>query len=221
MEDEIDLRLKRLAVGAQQYPVGSLSRQQALTELMDEIYRSGKLGHPQRGSWPAGIYEDLHSEALLQTFKYIRQNIDAYDSERPLMGLVNQILKHRFTDATRKYMNQRKREITFSDFTRKHMNQIEGEIPSFDDLENIAQRSQANEMDARPSELIEQDSDGLFRSVSLRNRPDITWQDIALAKLDGETLDKISKRLGISHTTIDSFYKRNLRNFRDYFRNNL
>ncbi|NJK67668.1 MAG: sigma-70 family RNA polymerase sigma factor [Microcoleus sp. CSU_2_2] len=202
MEDEIDLRLKRLAVEAQQQPAGSHQRKTALTKLMDEIYRSGTLGHPQRGQYPAGVYEDLYSEALLKTFEYIRPNIDTYDSERPLMGWVNWILNLRFSDATRKYMNQTRREL------------------SIDDLDKIEQESQSDEMNTWVRELIEEDPDGLFRSVSFRERPDITWQDIALAKLNGETFENISERIGLPLTTINSSFNRNLRDFRDYFRNN-
>jgi DNA-directed RNA polymerase specialized sigma24 family protein len=203
MEDEIDLHLRQLAVGAQQQPVGSHQRQKVLTKLMDEIYRSGKLGHPQRGSWSAGVYEDLHSEAVLKTFEYIRQNIDTYDAARPLMGWVNYILNLRFSDATQKYMNQRRREI-----------------PSIDDLD-IEQASQSDEMSIMLRQLIEEDPDGLFRNVCLRKRPDITWQDIAQAKLDDETLDSISQKIGVPISTIDSLFKRNLRNFSDYIRNKL
>lgn len=202
MEDEIDLRLQRLAVEAQKQPADSHQRKTALTKLMDKIYRSGTLGHPQGGQWPAGVYEDLYSEALLKTFEYIRSNIDAYDSERPLMGWVNWILNHRFYDATRKYMNQKKREI-----------------PSLDYLDTIEQESQSNETNTWLRELIEEDPDGLFRSVSFRERPDITWQDIALAKLNGETFENISQRIGVPLRTINSSFNRNLRDFRDYFRN--
>jgi DNA-directed RNA polymerase specialized sigma24 family protein len=206
MEDEIDLRLRQLAVAAQQQPVASHRRDKALTKLMDEIYRSRKLGHPQRGSrpWLPGVYEDLHSEAVLKTFEYIRQNIDTYDATRPLMGWVNYILNLRFSDTAQKYMNQIKREI-----------------PSLDKLEKIEQTSQSDETSIMLRELIEEDPDGLFRSASLRNRPDITWQDIAQAKLDDETLDSISKKLGVPISTIDSLFKRNLRNFSDYIRNKL
>jgi hypothetical protein len=203
MEDEIDLRLKRLAVAAQQQPAGSHQRDRALTKLMDEIYRSRKLGHPQRGSWPAGVYEDLHSEAVLKTFEYIRQNIDTYDATRPLMGWVNYILNLRFSDATQRYMNQ------------------QCKILSIDDLD-IQQASQSDEMSIMLRELIEEDPDGLFRSVSLRKHPDITWQDIAKAKiLDDETFDSISKKYDVSIPTISSLFNRNLRNFSDYIRNKL
>lgn len=204
MEDEIDLQLKQLALEAKQQLPSSNQRSEASTKLMDAIWRSGKLGHPQRGSWPAGVYEDLHSEAVLKTFEYIRKNIDTYDPERPLMGWVNYILNLRFCDTTRQYMNPRQYKIL-----------------SIDDLENIEQASQSNETSIMLRELIEEDPDGLFRSVSLRNRPDITWQDIAQAKLDDETLDSISKKIGVPISTINSLFNRNLRNFSDYIRNQL
>ncbi|WP_293348425.1 MULTISPECIES: hypothetical protein [unclassified Microcoleus] len=204
MDDE----LKQLAVKAQSYPVGSLQRQIALTALMDAIWRSGQLGHPQRGSWKPDAYEDIYSEALLKTFEYIREKIDIYDPERPLMGWVNWLIKRRFSDASEKYMNQRKLEI-----------------PSLDDLdiENIPQEMRSNETHEMLRELIQEDPDGVFRSVSVRNRQDITWQDIAKANiLDDEKWDSIAQRLGVRRiSTINSFYNNNLRKFRDYIRNKL
>ncbi|WP_293341867.1 hypothetical protein [Microcoleus sp. CAWBG58] len=204
MDDE----LKQLAVKAQSYPDGSPQRQTALTALMDAIWRSGKLGHPQRSSWKPDTYEDIYSEALLKTFEYIREKIDIYDPERPLMGWVNWLIKQRFSTASEKYMNQRRRKILSLDDL---------------DIENIPQEMRSNETHEMLRELIQEDPDGVFRSVSVRNRQDITWQDIAKANiLDDEKWDSIAQRLGVRRiSTINSFYHNNLRKFRDYIRNKL
>lgn len=207
MEDEIDLQLKQLAVEAQQHPAYSLERQKALTKLRNAIWLSGKLAYPQKRSWSPNIYEDLYNEALLKTIEYICLKIDNYDPERPLMAPVNHILKLRFKDAVKRYMKEKNR-------TR--------ELPSLNDLDNYqSPQSPLSEEATMLREVIEEDPDNLFRSVSVRGRPDITWQVIALAKLEGETLDSMSQRFGVSISGIDSFFNRNLRRFGEEFRNRL
>lgn len=207
MEDEIDLQLKQLAVEAQQHPALSLERQKALTKLRNAIWLSGKLAYPQKRSWSPNIYEDLYNEALLKTIEYICLKIDKYDPERPLMAPVNHILKLRFKDAVKRYMNEKNRTP---------------QTRNLNDLDNYqSPESELSEEAIMLRELIEEDPDNLFRSVSLRDSPDITWQIIALAKLDDETSKSISKRLGVPPTTIDSLFNRNLRNFSDYIRKKL
>lgn len=220
MEDEIDLQLRELALEAQQHPAQSRQRNRALTKLIEAIGRCHRLVRPYRESWPPLIYEDLYNEAYGKTLEYICQNIDNYYPEKPVMAWVNQILKFRFSDVVDRHMNEKKRR----------------ELPSLDDLEDnlekwLSEKFQQSE-EARTvrelhkewrelRELIEEDPDHLFRSVSLRGRPDLTWQVIALAKLEGETLDSISQRFGVPISSINSFFNRNLRRFRDYFRNRL
>ena len=217
---KIDLQLRELALEAQQHPAQSRQRNRALTKLIEVVGRCHRLVRPYRESWPPLIYEDLYNEAYGKTLEYICQNIDNYYPEKPVMAWVNQILKFRFSDVVDRHMNEKKRR----------------ELPSLDDLEDnlekwLSEKFQHSE-EARMMrelreewrelrELIEEDPDHLFRMVSLRGRPDLTWQVIALAKLDGETLDIMSQRLEVSISGINGFFNLNLRRFRDYFRNRL
>ncbi|MGL5065110.1 MAG: hypothetical protein ACRC62_34510 [Microcoleus sp.] len=152
------------------------------------------------------VYEDIYSEALLRTFEYIRERIDIYDPERFLMGWVNWLIKRRLSDSSEKYMNQRKRKILSLDDL---------------DIENIPQEMRSNEIHEMLRELIKEDPDGVFRSVSVRNRQDLTWQYIAKAKLDDEILNNISQKNDVPISTINGFFNSNLRNFNDYIRNKL
>ena len=203
----IDLQLSQLAVEAQQHPAQSRQRNRALTKLIEVVGRCHRLARPYPDSCPHLIYEDLYNEAYGKTIEYICLKIDNYDPQKPVLGWVNYILKFRFNDGFKRYMNEQSR-------TR--------ELPSLNDLEKQpSPESPLSEEATMLRELIEEDPDGHFRAVSLRKRPDITWQDIALAKLDNETSDSISQRLGVSRTTIDSLFNRNLRDFSDYIRNRL
>lgn len=209
MEDDIDLQLRQLALEAQQHPAQSVDRQKALTRLRNAIWLSGTIGHPQRRSWPDDFYEDIHNEALLKTLDYICRNIDKYNPEKPVMAWVNQILNYRVQDVVDRYMNENRRR----------------KLPSLNDIDALenypSPESSLSEEAKMLRELIEEDPDGNFRNVSVRGRPDITWQNIALAKLDDETSDSIAQKFGVPRTTIDSFFNRNLRNFGDDIRNQL
>ncbi|MEG4804659.1 hypothetical protein QUB63_28170 [Microcoleus sp. ARI1-B5] len=207
MEDEIDLQLRQLALEAQQHPAQSRQRNRALTKLIEVVGRCHRLVRPYRAGLQGLIYQDLYNEALVKTIEYICQNIDNYYPEKPVMAWVNKILKWRFSEVVDRHMKERNRT---------------GELPSLNDLDNYqSPESPLSEEATMLRELIEEDPDGHFRSVSVRGRPDITWQDIAKAKLDDETSKSISKRLGEPSSTIDSFYHRKLRRFSDYIRNKL
>ncbi|MCC3405498.1 MAG: sigma-70 family RNA polymerase sigma factor [Microcoleus sp. PH2017_10_PVI_O_A] len=207
MEDEIDLQLRQLALEAQQHPAQSRQRNRALTKLIEVVGRCHRLARPYRADLQGLIYQDLYNEAYGKTLEYICQNIDNYYLEKPVMAWVNQILKWRFSEVVKRYMNETNRTP---------------QTRNLNDLDNYpSPESELSEEAIMLRELIEEDPDNLFRSVSLRDSPDITWQDIALAKLDDETSKSISKRLGVPPTTIDSLFNRNLRNFSDYIRNKL
>ncbi|MEG4809308.1 hypothetical protein QUA82_20835 [Microcoleus sp. F8-D3] len=207
MEDEIDLQLKQLAVEAQQHPAHSRQRNRALTKLIEVVGRCHRLARPYRDGLQGLIYQDLYNEALVKTIEHICLKIDNYYPEQPVMAWVNQILKWRFSDVVDRHMKEKNR-------TRK--------LPDLNDLDNYqSPESPLSEEATMLRELIEEDPDGHFRRVSLRGHQDITWQVIALAKLDGETLSSMSQRFGVSISGIDSFFQRNLRRFSDDFRNKL
>ncbi|MGB7711383.1 MAG: hypothetical protein WBL95_17930 [Microcoleus sp.] len=225
MEDEIDLQLKQLALEAQQHPARSQKRQIALTKLIDQIYRHNRLTRPHIGDDSLlHLYEDIYSEARLKIVEHICQNIDTYDSQKPVMAWVNHFFNFRFQDVRDRYTNQ----------IRPRMNQTRIKILSIDNLEGFKLEQEEWELyqdkasmlqlveDAEMlRKLIEEDPDHIFRNTTVRGRPDITWQLIALARLDDEKWENISQRFDKNISTLQSFFDRNLRKFSDYIRNNL
>lgn len=200
MEDEIDLQLRQLALEAQQHPARSQKRQIALTKLIDQIYRHNRLTRPHIDDSLLHLYEDIYSEARLKIVEHICQNIDIYDSQKPVMAWVNQFFNFRFRDVRDRYRRE----------TR---------IPRLDELEKFEQEEM--EDTERLRELIEEDPDNIFRNKTMRGRPDITWQVIALARLDDEKWETISQKFDKSISALQSFFDRNLRNFGDDIRNKL
>jgi DNA-directed RNA polymerase specialized sigma24 family protein len=218
MEDEIDLQLRQLALEAQQHPAGSKERQIALTKLIDQIYRHNRLTRPHIGDDSIlHLYEDIYSEARLKIVEYICQNIDIYDSQKPVMAWVNHFFKFRFRDVCDRYRRETRIKCLSIDDLEK-FEQEESDIYQ----QNYPQM-QMMEDTQRLRELIAEDPDRLFRNKTIKNRPDITWQIIALARLDDETWETIAQRFHPtkSISTLQSFFDRNLRNFSDYIRNKL
>ncbi|MEG4343117.1 hypothetical protein QUB70_07445 [Microcoleus sp. A003_D6] len=220
MEDEIDLQLQQLAVEAKQHPAQSRQRNRALTKLIEIVRCCHRLARPYKAGLQGLIYQDLYNEALVKTIEYICLKIDNYYPEKPVMAWVNHILKYRFSDVVDRHMNEnRRRELpSLNDLDDKLENWLSEELQESEEARMMRELHQEW---CELRKLIEEDPDSHFRRVSLRGRPDITWQVIALAKLDGETLDSISQRFGVALTTIADFYKRNLRRFGDYIRNRL
>ncbi|MFM9264609.1 hypothetical protein [Tychonema sp. BBK16] len=219
MEDEIDLQLRQLALEAQQHPAGSKERQIALTKLIDQIYRHNRLTRPYIDPRLSHLYEDIYSEARLKIVEHICQNIDTYDSQKPVMAWVNHFFNFRFKDVRDRYMNHIRYQHFSIDSLEKSSSPKDIEI-----VQNLSNEDpMSNFMDDTEilRELIEQDTDNIFRNTTVRGRPDITWQVIALARLDDEKWETISQRFDKKISTLQSFFDRNLRNFGDDFRNKL
>jgi len=213
----MDEMLRQLALEAQKHPARSQERQIALTTLIDQIYRHNILTRPHIDDSLRHLYEDIYSEARLKIVEHICQNIDIYDSQKPVMAWVNHFFNFRFRDVCDRYRREtRIKCLSVDDIER--FEQEESEIYK----QNYPQM-QIMEDTERLRELIEEDPNYVFRNKTVRGRPDITWQVIALARLDDETWDTIAQRFHPTKTisTLQSFFDRNLRNFSDYIRNNL
>lgn len=81
--NQLDEQLKELAKEAQRHPHGTKERRIALTQLVNAIWQSGRLCHPNSGQFQS-VYEDIYDEAVQNLFFYICQNdnIRRYDLER-------------------------------------------------------------------------------------------------------------------------------------------
>ncbi|PSO71095.1 MAG: hypothetical protein BRC37_14465 [Cyanobacteria bacterium QH_3_48_40] len=53
--DDFNQPLRQLAQEAQRHPHESVPRQLALNKLVNEILKSDRLGHPQRGLWSPSV----------------------------------------------------------------------------------------------------------------------------------------------------------------------
>jgi DNA-directed RNA polymerase specialized sigma24 family protein len=124
-----------------------------------------------------------------------------------VMQWVNGILQYRFKDLLRKYRD-RYESISFDN-------------PDAMVEAKIAQISEPTSdlLDCELSQFIKADPEGHLAQTHIRNHPDATLQNILLMRLDGLKWQEIAIRLNInSHSTINTFFDRQLHKFNNYFR---
>ncbi|WP_413160028.1 hypothetical protein ACL6C3_16540 [Capilliphycus salinus ALCB114379] len=190
---EQDEYLKQLALTAQQHPRRSRSRRLALTRLTQELLNSGRLCHPRPSQFP-DRYQEIYEIAVQNLMLYICTNIDRYNPDKaPVMRWVNFLLEIRFfPEAVREVMGKKNQTI--------QPNWDGGNTsPSLSDLVR---------------ESIEEDSNGIFASKSIRGYPQANFKELFRRRIvEEESWEKISTDLGIKISTLSDFYQRCIKQF--------
>ncbi|MGB7442752.1 MAG: hypothetical protein WA919_16935 [Coleofasciculaceae cyanobacterium] len=195
-------QLKNLALEVQRHPPRSELRQHALGELVEAIRLSGKLCRPHRTQFSPQFYSLLYEEAVNKTLIYVCRKIDNYDPERgQLMTWVNFRLDRVILDSYREF-----RQPNIKD------------LPSLNALEELGQRKEAPSLFDKVRDSIEEDNQNIFKQTHIRNRPDASFQAIALARFSGKSWKEISEDLGIPLPTISRFFQRCCEKFRSQFK---
>jgi hypothetical protein len=198
-----DEHLQQLALEAQRHPQGTKERRIALTQLVNAIWQSGRLGRPCSGRFQA-VYEDIYDEAVQTLFFYICQNenIRKYDPERAsVMAWVNMLLTRRFFPEAIPKIIGRENEINLE--------------PSH--LEAI-QSSESISLFEQVRQCIEDDPEGIFRNEHVRTHPEATFQAIAIRRYSGVSWREISAEWGIGIHALSNFYQRCLKRFAPKFK---
>ena len=212
-EENYEKYLQRLAVEAQKHPTHSSQRQLAISQLVNEIWRSPKLGHPQQGSWSDNFYTQIYHEALQKTLLEVCHRIELYNPKYPVMAWVNFRLGKQFIDVINDY---RKKGIT--DIPKAQQKETIC-IPNLDNLhESISVRESTDE-EALLRQFIEQDPEKLMRAEFVKDRPFITFQVLAKAKfIEDRSWTEIAEEFDIATTTLCSFFYRRLKKMTPYFK---
>ncbi|MBE9042301.1 hypothetical protein IQ235_16100 [Oscillatoriales cyanobacterium LEGE 11467] len=213
-KDPIDEQLNQLAREAGGHPPRSYERRKALNRLVEKILASGRLGHPQRSSFPlpSAIYEDLYDEALSATLMEMCQKIEQYDRTKDVMAWCNFLLTKRFIDAWTKYQRggvgsvpQEKASL----FIRPSFEDLDGWQPP---QKNISQSEQLKQ-------LIEENPDNMFGKEYVRGQPQATFQFLAMAKIwQDRKWKEISSELNVPSSSLCEFYKKQLHKFKPFFK---
>ncbi|MBD2259392.1 hypothetical protein [Pseudanabaena sp. FACHB-2040] len=190
-----DNQLKQIALEAQNHPPQSALRRHALMQLVEAIRLSGRLARPHRGKFSPQFYDLLHEEAVNKTLAYLCRHIDSYDPAR---------------GQAQKFMNwvNFRLDRTLIECRREFSDRNTTALPNLNDLETLPQPETAPSLADNVHDYIRADPDGDFQATHVRNRPDASFQTIALARLMGKSWEEISADLGIKIPTLSSFFQR-------------
>ena len=205
-------RLQELAIAAQKSPCKSSQRQIAIGQLITEIYRSPKLGHPQKGAWSANFYTDVYHEALQKTLLEVCQKIELYNCKYPVMAWVNFRLNKQLINVIN---DRRKKGIT----NIPKIKQKEAIcIPNLANLEEQISVKNSSSNEDLLRQFIERDPERLLSAEFLQKKPFLTLQVIARAKLiEDRSWTEIATEFDVAPTTLSSFFYRRLKKLLPYF----
>jgi len=210
--NELNARLKQLALTAQQSPAKSQNRRLALAKLIKAILKSGRLCRPHKGKF-RGFYEDIYAEAQQKLFCYICENIDKYNPQYDVLAWVNFLFAKRF-------FIEASREVMPKGFQRAYQRQATRLT-----LEQLEQKTSLQfTHSSTPSilqeviDVLQEDPEGIFQSTHIVNQPVANFKFLALKVMAGYSWKEISNELGIKISTLNSFYQRCLVRFGSKFR---
>ncbi|GAB4550079.1 MAG: hypothetical protein Tsb0014_44670 [Pleurocapsa sp.] len=193
-----DEYLKRMGLAAQKYRPNSELRTYALTELIKAIKLSGRLCRPHLNKFSPQLYQTLYEEALAETFAYLCLKIEEYDPERGNKKFMN-------------WVNFNLDKFILKCYAQYHK-YLEYNLPLLRDLDQISQPLDDPYETPNLSELlyqyILQDTNKLFQNTHIRNYPQASFQNIALAKFSGKNWSEIASELQLPISTVSGFYNR-------------
>jgi DNA-directed RNA polymerase specialized sigma24 family protein len=213
VDEDFERSLQQLAEDAQRYPPQSSQRQLALNKLVNQILSSNRLARPQKELWAPNLYEDYYNEALQKTLLIICQKIDNYNSKHPVMAWVNFLIKNQFISVIR---DREKKGITYLPKLKKIQSPF---LPSLDDLDCYIATDETLSDAQILKQFLEDDPENLLKNEQIRDRHDITFQALAIAKfVEDKTWEEIATQSQISLQTICSFFNRCLQKLMPYFK---
>ncbi|MEG4800302.1 hypothetical protein QUB63_04395 [Microcoleus sp. ARI1-B5] len=202
--DEIDEKLERLAIAAQQHKHNIVERRKVLTELVTQIEGFRIVGLPRLNDFTREIYEEIYAEAKQDLMLCIFTKIDTYNpSKGKVRQWVNFLMNKRcFNEAIPKILGRNDRDV-YAEMKRKLKESWE---------------TDSYEAGTALREMIEADPDGALKSEVMRRHPQINFQMLLLKRGDGMSWQQLSEEFGVKLPTLTSFYRRCLPQFMPRFK---
>jgi DNA-directed RNA polymerase specialized sigma24 family protein len=212
--NDFERSLQRLAEEAQKHPPLSSQRRLALNHLINTIWQAkNRLVRPQKGMWSTNLYEDFYNEALQKTLLEICRRIEAYNSEHSVMAWANFLLKNHFISVV---SDRKNNGITCVPNRVKKQSSY---FPSLDDFPRLSTSEESLSDANLLRQFLEDDPENLLQEERLREKPEITFQYLALAKfVEDRTWEAIGTDVGIPIQTLCSFFNRRLQKLMPYFK---
>jgi DNA-directed RNA polymerase specialized sigma24 family protein len=155
------------------------------------------------------IQEELYAEAKVNTFYYIRDNLDKYDPEKGTVKTwVNRTLCLKFLDAFNKEYRGKKLQIKAHAVSLDAPNS-ESTTTLHDCLLSPAP-SKKREIHRLFRELIQNDPENFLKNSLIKSKTGkrISLQEVFLMRLEDKTLEEIETESGISLKSISSYINR-------------
>lgn len=189
--DELDNRLKELAITAQNHPPQSRDRRAALTKLHSIVVNSKKLWYPPSNRFNQYIYD----EAKQELWCYVCQFIEKYDPQKgEVIAWIKTLLKTRFyPKAEIEYF-----KITSDQNICKEVSQPEENDPSL--LSEVW-------------DYIELDPDDIFQQECVKNHPEANFKVLIRYRRCQIMWKDISEQMMIKASTLINFYQRCIKKF--------
>ena len=199
--NERNRRLELLALKAKKQLPGTEGRTEIFNQVMKEIEHSGQPPRPPRQELPAQIHEEFIQEAKQELRIFIWKNIDKYQPEKgEVTAWLNTYFYWRFRDLVTAWKKNYYVDIN---------------------PDNIMSPQNKPSLTEMLLDVIETDSNGIFRAKHIAKRPDVNFQALALRWLKGKTWEDIATEFNVNAATIRGFYRRCLIEFRNILRNSV
>lgn len=205
-------KLYQLVQTAKQHEKGSRERRRAIDELIRELKRSPEF-HRCRSIESGNHHPSLHAQVYEAAFQelsiYLYTNIEEYDpTKSSVMGWCCYLLYRRFIP------NE------YQKLQRSQSRTLNGDISSISDLENLEQPENTPDYGEILANYIL--SNPVFKEARVRGNPNATFAAIfQMRAVEEKSWKEISQSLGISVSTLSSFYSRNANELvprlRDFF----
>ncbi|MBC1191670.1 hypothetical protein PN434_14305 [Microcystis aeruginosa CS-558/01A06] len=227
---DLERIVDELALKAKSYPKGSKDRLKYLTKLTNAILQSRPSCRNYR-NLPYPICMELQNEAIQKVFfQLYDKKLDEYDpNQGHLLHWFRETLGFRFLDLCDKYVmgrlvqeNNKKKRVRDESLDKPvYQNDDPSSTTHLDNLEQPETAHPRHREYEKLRELIEQDPTGKFRQAHVEKREEVTFQVIALGRIDGRSWNDLSEQWNIKVSVLSSFYQRSIQRFKPIFRDYL
>jgi hypothetical protein len=208
-KDEIDDRLKQLAIAAKNHQPKTLGRQKAVTRLIMEIEKHQIINCPQNPNFSYAIYREICAEAKQELMFRISREIHNYRQDKEVRQWVNFLIIKCFQETTPKVIGKKDLGTLYygdMDLVFKQMEKQQTEDESY-------------QLGAALIEMIAEDPGDVFEDEVMKKYPYVNFKLLLIKRvIEDASLQQISEELGVSISTLSSFYQRSLEKFTPRFR---
>jgi hypothetical protein len=208
-KDDIDDRLKQLAIAAQNHQPKTLGRQKAVTRLVMEIEKYQIINCPQNTKFSYAIYQEICAEAKQELMLRISREIHNYRPEKEVSQWVNFLIVKCFQEATPKVIGSKDLPTVYYGDMELVFNQMEKQQAEHESCPSAAALI----------EMIEEDPGDFFQNEVMKKYANVNFKLLLVKReIEDVTWEDISADLRVSVSSLSSFYRRCFAKFTPRFR---